>query len=97
MFARVALEIAGNRQALHVPKDAIVRRGGASLVFVVDGGVARARPVRIGVSAGGLVEVLDGAVAAGQEVVVVGNDALQDGAKVRKVAPPPAGSAPPTK
>jgi RND family efflux transporter MFP subunit len=98
MFARVALEVPGNRRALHVPKDAIVRRGGASLVFVVDSGVARARPVRTGVSAGGLIEILDGAVAAGQEVVVVGNDTLQDGAKVRKVAAPPeAGAAPPRK
>jgi RND family efflux transporter MFP subunit len=98
MFARVALEVPGNRQALHVPRDAIVRRGGASLVFVVDNGVARARPVRTGVSAGGLVEVLDGAVAAGQEVVIVGNDTLQDGAKVRKVAAPSeAGALPPRK
>jgi hypothetical protein len=65
---------------------------------VVDNGVARARPVRTGVSAGGLVEVLDGAVAAGQEVVIVGNDTLQDGAKVRKVAAPSeAGAAPPRK
>jgi membrane fusion protein (multidrug efflux system) len=93
MFARVALEVAGNRQALHVPKDAVVRRAGSALVFVVDNGVARARPVRTGVSAGGLVEVLDGALTAGQEVVVVGNDTLQDGAKVRKVAAP-GGSAP---
>jgi multidrug efflux pump subunit AcrA (membrane-fusion protein) len=89
MFARVALEVPGNRQALHVPKDAIVRRDGASLVFVVAGGVARARPVRTGVSADGLVELVDGAVVAGQEVVVVGNEALQDGAKVRKVSPAP--------
>jgi HlyD family secretion protein len=91
MFARVAVEMPGNRQALHVPRDAIVRRDGAALVFVVDGGVARARPIRTGVSAGGLVEVLDGALAAGQEVVVVGNDTLQDGARVRKVAAPPPG------
>jgi RND family efflux transporter MFP subunit len=97
MFARVALEIPGNRQALHVPKDAIVRRDGASLVFVVDNGVARARPVRTGVSAAGLVELLDGAVSAGQEVVVVGNDILQDGAKVRKVAAPPTGAPSPGK
>ena len=97
MFARVALEIPGNRQALHVPKDAIVRRNGASLVFVVDNGVARARPVRTGVSAGGLVEILDGALTAGQEVVVVGNDTLQDGAKIRKVAAPPSSAAPATR
>jgi hypothetical protein len=49
------------------------------------------------VSAAGLVELLDGAVRAGQEVVVVGNDTLQDGAKVRKVGAPPAGAAPPGK
>ena len=95
MFARVALEIPGNRRAVHVPKDAIVRRDGGSLVFVVDDGVARARPVRIGVTSGGFVEIVDGAVAPGQEVVVVGNDTLRDGAKVRKVAAPPAGSAAP--
>jgi HlyD family secretion protein len=94
MFARVALETAASRQAVHVPKDAIVRRDGASLVFVVDNGVARARVVRTGQVAGGLVEVLDGVLTAGQEVVVVGNDALQDGAKVRKVTPPPSGAAP---
>ena len=62
---------------------------------MIDNGVARARPVRTGGSAGGLVEVLDGAVTAGQEVVVVGNDTLQDGAKVRKVAAPPGAGAPP--
>jgi hypothetical protein len=66
-------------------------------VFVVDNGVARARPVRTGVSAAGLVELLDGAVSAGQEVVVVGNDILQDGAKVRKVAAPPTGAPSPGK
>jgi HlyD family secretion protein len=94
MFARVTLETAASRQAVHVPKDAIVRRDGVSLVFVVDHGVARARTVRTGLVAGGLVEVLDGVLTAGQEVVVVGNDALQDGAKVRAVTPPPSGAAP---
>jgi HlyD family secretion protein len=89
MFARVVLEMPGSRQAVHVPKDAIVRRNGASLVFVVVDGVAKARPVRTGQVAGGLVEVLDGALVAGQEVVVVGNDTLQDGAKVRKTTQPP--------
>jgi HlyD family secretion protein len=93
MFARVALEMPGGRQAVHVPKDALVRRDGGVFVFVVDNGMARARAVRTGQVAGALVEVLDGALTAGQEVVVIGNDALQDGAKVRKVAPAP-GAAP---
>jgi hypothetical protein len=50
--------------------------------------------VRTGRAAGELLEVLDGALASGQEVVVVGNDTLQDGAKVRKVPAKPAGPAP---
>jgi HlyD family secretion protein len=85
MFARVALEIPGNRKAIYVPKDAVVRRDNASVVYVVEDGVAKARVVRTGQAAGELIEVMDGAVTSGQEVVVIGNDALRDGAKVRKV------------
>jgi HlyD family secretion protein len=85
MFARVVLALSGGRKALYVPTDAVVRRDKAAAVFVVEDGVARARPVRTGPTVGGLVEILDGALASGQEVVVSGNDALRDGAKVRKV------------
>jgi len=95
MFARVALEITGNRKALYVPKDAVVRRDNASLVFVVENGVAKARVVRTGQAAGELVEILDGALTSGQEVVVIGNDALREGAKVRKVDAKPSGGAGP--
>jgi multidrug efflux pump subunit AcrA (membrane-fusion protein) len=94
MFARVVLEIVGGRKALYVPKDAVLRRNDGALVFVVENGVAKARPVRTGRAAGELLEVVDGALAAGHEVVVVGNDTLQDGAKVRKVPGKPAGAAP---
>jgi HlyD family secretion protein len=97
MFARVTLEIPGGRSAVHVPKDAVVRgEGGGAVVFVVEDGVARARPVRTGQAAGSLVEIQEGGVTAGQEVVVIGNDALRDGAKVRKVsaAPPGKGAGP---
>jgi multidrug efflux pump subunit AcrA (membrane-fusion protein) len=94
MFARVVLEIVGTRKAVYVPKDAVLRRDNGSLVFVVENGVAKARPVRTGRAAGELLEVLNGALAAGQEVVVVGNDTLQDGAKVRKVPAKPAGPGP---
>lgn len=87
MFARVTLEILGNRKAVYVPKDAVLRRDNTSVVFVVEDGVAKSRAVRTGRAAGELVEVLDGALTSGQEVVVVGNDTLRDGAKVRKVAP----------
>lgn len=90
MFARVTLEVGGDRKAVFVPKDAVVRRGETTGVFVVEDGVARLRPVRTGQVRGGLIEVLDRALAPGQEVVVLGNETLQDGAKVQKVAAEPA-------
>jgi HlyD family secretion protein len=88
MFARVALGIPANRRAIHVPKDAVLRRDGGAVVFVVEDGVARARAVQTGLASGETLEILDGALAPGQEVVVVGNDMLRDGARVRKVAAP---------
>jgi multidrug efflux pump subunit AcrA (membrane-fusion protein) len=91
MLARVSLEIPGNRKALYVPQDAVVRRNGTAAVFVVEQGLARSRMVRTGPAVGGLVEILDGTLTAGQAVVVVGNDLLQDGVKVRPVAGPAPG------
>ena len=92
MFARVSLELPTGRKAVYVPKDAVVRRDRGATVFAVEDGVAKMRVVRTGPAVEGLIEVQDGGLAAGQEVVVVGNETLQDGAKVRKVAP---GAAPP--
>jgi multidrug efflux pump subunit AcrA (membrane-fusion protein) len=100
MFARVTVEGGSGRKGLYVPKDAVVRRDKGPAVFVVEDGVARMRVVRAGQAVEGLIEVFDGGLSAGQEVVVVGNEALQDGAKVRKAAAgsapaaPPAGAAP---
>lgn len=92
MLARVTLEIGGGRKGVFVSKDAVVQREGGAGVFVVLDGVARYRPIRAGRAEGGLVEVTDGSLSAGEEVVVLGNEALQDGAKVRKVASKPAGA-----
>lgn len=94
MFARVSLELGGSRKAVFVPKDAVVRRGATVGVFVIQDGVARLRQVRTGQAQGELIEVLDHALAPGQEVVVLGNEALQDGARVEKVAPDRGGRRP---
>lgn len=83
MFARIAIQSGGGRKGLFVPKDAVVRQGSLAVVFVVQDGVARARKVEIGRVVGGLVEVVNGALKPGQEVVVTGNESLQDGAKVQ--------------
>jgi RND family efflux transporter MFP subunit len=95
MFARVSLEVPTGRKAILVPKDAVVRRERGAVVFLVEDGVARLRPVRTGSAVDGLVELLEGGLTAGQEVVVVGNETLQDGARVRKVAAGAGSPAPP--
>jgi RND family efflux transporter MFP subunit len=77
------------RKALLVSKDALILEGGRSFVFVVTDGAAQKKPVETGAEQDGKVEVLRG-LAAGEKVVVRGNERLQPGAPVRLVGPPPA-------
>lgn len=77
----------GNAKALLVPRDAILRSpdGSFSLFAVVpdgDGHVVQRRRVTIGHQSGTGVEILDG-LAAGESVVVRGNEILRDGQPVR--------------
>ncbi|MFQ5849232.1 MAG: efflux RND transporter periplasmic adaptor subunit [Candidatus Binatia bacterium] len=41
MLARVTVEVGGGRRGFLVPKDALVRRGGGDVVFIVEDGLAR--------------------------------------------------------
>ena len=59
IFARGTIELAERRNIL-VPESAIRSAGGTSNVYVVSGGVVDVRPVRVGSSQGGFVEILDG-------------------------------------
>ncbi|HXH12818.1 MAG TPA: efflux RND transporter periplasmic adaptor subunit [Alphaproteobacteria bacterium] len=82
MFARVTLRTGDARPSVFVPKDAVVRRGVGSVVFVVQETQARMVAVKTGRTHEGFVELLDGAVQAGDHVVVTGNETLQDQAIV---------------
>lgn len=80
-FARVLFPVA-ERQALAVPRAALVNRAGIDGVFVVGAdGIARFRMVRTGERVGDTVEVQAGLVA-GERIVVDGLDRLESGAKV---------------
>ena len=72
------------RQVLSVHKDAVIKRQGQDIVFVVAGEGVEARPVHLGVAVGGRFEVLNG-LSQGDRVVVRGNERLRPGAKVRVV------------
>lgn len=87
MYAAVDFVIEKATEALLVPATALVSRGGAEGVFVVDAPspdaqVARFKPVRIGIESGPVVQVIEG-IEAGAWVIVEGNAFLDDGQLVR--------------
>ena len=80
----VSVEIVAEEHAdaILVPSAALVREGEEVFVYTVDAeGKAHRKRVEVGLSAGADVEILSG-VAAGERVVVEGQNALPDGAAV---------------
>ena len=83
-FAEVRLATEVHRGALVVPESAIQASERGFVVYAVEDGVARIRPVQIGLRTGdGAVEVISG-LAAGAAIVVEGSDRLSDGIGVRE-------------
>lgn len=70
------------RSMVSVHKDAVLLRGGRKVVYVVTGGAAKIRPVKLGDAAGGRFEVLSG-LEPGEKVVIRGNERLRPGQNVR--------------
>ena len=88
MLSRVTLPTGARLRALLVPKDALVLGGRSPVVYVVGTDkadskkqVVRPVPVRLGVASGSLIQVT-GEIAAGQKVVVQGNERLRPGQAV---------------
>jgi membrane fusion protein (multidrug efflux system) len=84
MFARVAIVYERKPDALQIPRTALLDGDGPPKVFVVSNGKAAERAVRLGLSSGAMIEVLDG-LKDGEQVVVVGQGAVKPGAAVRVV------------
>ncbi|MEM7224248.1 MAG: efflux RND transporter periplasmic adaptor subunit [Pseudomonadota bacterium] len=78
----VHVPIGGQHDVLTVHKDAVIKNGTASLVFVVKEGTAEARQIKLGESTGSRFEVLGG-LSEDEQVVVRGNERLQPGDKVQ--------------
>jgi len=81
MFTSVELLLARVENAVALPADAVLERPEGPTVFVIRGQTAEARRVEVGISSGGLVEIVKG-VAAGEAVAVAGHRTLRDGAQV---------------
>ena len=69
------------RTALRVPEAAVRRSGQLASAFVLDGGRARLRLIRVGPSADGSTEVLSG-LADGERVILDAPDGLVDGSAI---------------
>ncbi len=78
----VQIPVGIQRDILSVHKDAIIKRGNESIVFVVANEEAQSRVIKLGESAGNRIEVLSG-LKRGEQVVVRGNERLRGGASVR--------------
>ncbi|MGD8450210.1 MAG: efflux RND transporter periplasmic adaptor subunit [Phycisphaerae bacterium] len=76
---RVVLE---RRQGLGVPRDALQRRSGGEVVFIVENDQARMIPVDVGLETDGMVEVSGEGLTAGAAVVTVGGYFLDPGQPV---------------
>ena len=98
MFARVAIVYERKPDALQIPRTALLDGDGPPKVFVVVDGKAAERSVRLGLSSGAMIEVLEG-LTDGEQVVVVGQGAVKPGAAVRIVNTParPAAATPAAK
>jgi len=81
MFARITLAVGRPYQAMLVPKDAVVLRGGAEFVIVVNEGTVTQVPIHSGQHVDHSVEVT-GDLTEGMDVVVQGNERLFTGQKV---------------
>jgi membrane fusion protein, multidrug efflux system len=85
-LARVTFAVGAHDNVLLVPAAALVGGSGAQSVFVLENGTAVRRTVTTGLTSEGRVEVVAG-LAAGDRVVVRGNNMLRDGMAVRVVNP----------
>ncbi len=70
------------RNVLTVHKDAVIKRGARSLVYVIKEDTAEVRQITLGEPTGSRFEVIDG-LSDGESVVVRGNERLRPGDKVR--------------
>ena len=88
MFAKVTVPIKVHADAIIISRTSLIGDTAAKMqnVFVVANGVTQRRPVEIGLSRGGEVEVLSG-ITEGEAVVTAGQHSLKDGESVRVVNP----------
>ena len=82
MFARVEIRANSAGNTLTISKESLVTDGANPTLFVVENGIARIRPVKLGLRAGDVYQVLEG-LREGELVISFGQKNLKDGAAVQ--------------
>lgn len=85
MFVRVHIIHDTHRQAVLVPKDAVITEDKLKTVFVVDGDVARRRTIETGYINTSHIEVLEG-LSPGDRVVTAGKGSLKDATPIEVIS-----------
>lgn len=81
-FVRARLTVRSASDAPYVPARAVRYLEGDPYVFVLEGGVARARPVRLGLANESVVQIVSG-LNGGEQLIVEPVDLLSDGMRVQ--------------
>ncbi len=81
MYATGELILNTFPNASTVPSVAIVKRGGKDVVFVLDGDKAKQVAVQLGIQSENMIQVIG--LGLGQQVIVDGQNSLDDGAKIK--------------
>jgi len=81
MFARFAVAWQKREDAIVIPAGAAVIEDDESVVYVIENGAVRRRPVVLGLRSRGQVEVVEG-LAAEERIVLSGQSRLRDGSRV---------------
>ena len=88
MFARVRLVLEELAEQVVLPESAMIQQGNERFVFLVEGGKALRRVVKIGHTTNGLVQIVSG-LEAGALVIPDGADQLRDGQDVEVISKEP--------
>ena len=81
VFARGDILVKTNQDALIISSSALTRKKDGIYVYVIEEGIARQKEVVLGIIQDERVEILDG-LSGEEEIVVLGNQELEDGLKV---------------
>ncbi|MGI6704681.1 MAG: efflux RND transporter periplasmic adaptor subunit [Clostridia bacterium] len=84
MFAEADLVKDSRQDVVYIPSSAVLSKNGDRFVYIVEGGKAVYREVATGIGGDGTIEIISG-VKEGEEVIVRGQNYLNDGDTVRVV------------